>query len=122
MFEPRARMPHFVVTAVDGRVIDYRTIWQNANLLLVCLDESEASQPLEIIAAELAGRALSAYNLLIFVGVFVVQWGVGLLIDGFKFLGATEVPAHQGAMLVYGLLGLAGYLRFSLGRAKAGEG
>ena len=57
MFEPRARMPHFVVTAVDGRVVDYRTIWQNANLLLVCLDESEASQPLGIIAAELAARA-----------------------------------------------------------------
>ena len=27
----------------------------------------------------LAGRALSAYNLVIFAGVFVVQWGIGLL-------------------------------------------
>lgn len=80
-----------------------------------------SAQPAVALAfpAELAGRALSAYNLLIFVGVFVVQWGVGLLIDGFKYLGASEVSAHQGAMLVYGLLGLAGYLRFSLGRATA---
>ena len=57
MFEPRARMPHFVVTSVDGAVAEYRAIWQNANLVLVCLDESAASQPLEIIAAELAGRS-----------------------------------------------------------------
>ena len=35
----------------------------------------------------LAGRALSAYNLVIFVGVFVVQWGIGLLVDGFQAAG-----------------------------------
>ena len=27
----------------------------------------------------MAGRALSAYNLVIFAGVFVIQWGIGLL-------------------------------------------
>jgi hypothetical protein len=57
VIEPRARVPHFVVTSVDGEVVDYRAIWQNANLLLVCLDESGASRPLEAIAAELAGRS-----------------------------------------------------------------
>lgn len=56
MFEPRTRVPHFVVTAVDGQVVDYRSIWQKANLLLVCLDESEAARPLAGIAAELIGR------------------------------------------------------------------
>jgi MFS family permease len=35
----------------------------------------------------LAGRALSAYNLVIFLGVFVVQWGVGLAVDGFVAAG-----------------------------------
>lgn len=80
-----------------------------------------SAQPAVALAfpAELAGRALSAYNLLIFIGVFVVQWGVGLMIDAFKLLGASEIAAHQEAMLVYGLLGLIGYLRFSLGSAKA---
>ena len=39
--------------------------------------------------AELAGRALSAYNLVIFAGVFAVQWGLGLLIDGFAAAGWT---------------------------------
>src|SRR5213075_2681811 len=37
--------------------------------------------------AHLAGRALSAYNLVIFGGVFVIQWGIGLLVDGFGALG-----------------------------------
>jgi MFS family permease len=48
----------------------------------------------------LAGRALSAYNLVIFAGVFCVQWGIGLLIDGFKAAGWGEVAAYQGAMSV----------------------
>ncbi|MEY4711507.1 MAG: hypothetical protein RIS88_957 [Pseudomonadota bacterium] len=46
----------------------------------------------------LAGRALSAYNLVIFVGVFVVQWGVGLLIDGFQALGLGEVTSFRAAL------------------------
>lgn len=49
----------------------------------------------------LAGRALSAYNLVIFLGVFVVQWGIGLLIDGFQALGWTEVGAFRAAMAVF---------------------
>lgn len=46
----------------------------------------------------LAGRALSAYNLVIFLGVFVVQWGVGLLIDGFQALGLGEVASFRAAL------------------------
>lgn len=49
----------------------------------------------------LAGRALSAYNLGIFGGVFVVQWGLGLLIDAFAGLGWGTVASFQGAMLVF---------------------
>jgi MFS family permease len=49
----------------------------------------------------LAGRALSAYNLVIFGGVFVVQWGIGLLIDGFSALGLGEVASFRAAMAVF---------------------
>ncbi len=31
--------------------------------------------------SQLAGRALTAYNLVLFVSVFVIQWGLGLLMD-----------------------------------------
>ena len=34
--------------------------------------------------ASQAGRAMSAYNLVIFAGVFAVQWGIGLVIDALK--------------------------------------
>ena len=60
----------------------------------------------------LAGRALSAYNLVIFSGVFAVQWGIGLLVDGFKWLGWQEVAAFQGAMAVYLLCSLGAYVYF----------
>ena len=62
--------------------------------------------------SELAGRALSAYNLLIFAGVFSVQWGLGLGIDGLRSLGWSEVKAFQGALGCYGLCSLWAYLHF----------
>lgn len=62
--------------------------------------------------AELAGRALSAYNLVIFAGVFVVQWGIGLLIDAFVAGGWAQAQAFQGALAVFLVLNLLSYLYF----------
>jgi predicted MFS family arabinose efflux permease len=62
--------------------------------------------------AHLAGRALSSYNLLVFAGVFVVQWGIGLAIDGFRALGWQEVSAFQMAMTIYLLCTVASYAYF----------
>jgi hypothetical protein len=60
--------------------------------------------------AALAGRVLSAFNLVIFAGVFAVQWGLGLLVDAFlQGLGAA-VPAYQAAFALWGGLALASYL------------
>ena len=42
--------------------------------------------------SRLAGRALSAYNLVIFLGVFVIQWGFGLLVDGLQGLFMHPSP------------------------------
>lgn len=64
--------------------------------------------------AALAGRALSAYNLVIFAGVFVAQWGIGLLIDGFAALGWAQVAAMRAAFGVYLLLCVLAYLHFLL--------
>ena len=57
----------------------------------------------------LAGRALSAYNLVIFAGVFVVQWGIGLLIDGVRALGLGDVAAYQTAVGVFLACCMAAY-------------
>lgn len=61
---------------------------------------------------ELAGRALSAYNLAIFIGVFIVQWAVGLVVDALRALDAAQVLAYQGAVGLYGLSCLLCYLHF----------
>jgi predicted MFS family arabinose efflux permease len=63
-----------------------------------------------------AGRALSAYNLVIFLGIFVMQWGVGLLIDLARSWGWSEVASFQAAFAVYGGFCVAGYVCFALGR------
>ena len=62
----------------------------------------------------LAGRALSAYNLVVFVGVFVVQWGIGLGVDLFKSFGWSPVLAFQAAFSVFGLCAVASYVYFQL--------
>lgn len=62
--------------------------------------------------ASLAGRALSAYNLVIFAGVFVMQWGIGLLIDAFRAAGLAEVASFQAAMAVFLCCCIASYAYF----------
>ncbi len=64
----------------------------------------------------LAGRALSAYNLVIFAGVFVVQWGIGLLVDAFGAAGLDTVGAFRAAMSVFLVLSMASYGYFMLAR------
>jgi MFS family permease len=62
--------------------------------------------------AALAGRALSAYNLVIFSGIFAMQWGIGLVVDTLRKLGWSEVAAFQGAFSVLLLLSAASYVYF----------
>jgi hypothetical protein len=70
-----------------------------------------------VFPASLAGRALSAYNLVIFVGVFVVQWGIGLLIDAFRKAGWTEVAAFRGAFGVFLATSMLSYAWFLWSRS-----
>ncbi len=72
-------------------------------------------------AAAQAGRALSAFNLVIFGGVFVVQWGLGLGIDGLHALGLGTEMAYRCAMAVYGLGCVAAYAWFLWSRPRVGN-
>ena len=78
------------------------TGWLGWALFCVCSSVLGLSQPAVgmAFASSLAGRALSAYNLLIFAGVFVMQWGIGLLVDAFKAAGLGEVASFQAAMAI----------------------
>lgn len=55
------------------------------------------SQPALALAypPAVAGRALSAYNLVIFLGVFSVQWGIGLMIDALVSRGWERILSFQ---------------------------
>lgn len=74
------------------------------------------SQPAVAMAfpQALAGRALSAYNLVIFSGVFVVQWGIGLAVDAFAVAGLSTVQSFQSAMVVYLACNAGAYAWFLL--------
>ena len=64
--------------------------------------------------SHLAGRALSAYNLVIFAGIFVVQWGIGLLVDAGRGLGLANAQAYQMALGCFGLSSFASWTFFML--------
>jgi predicted MFS family arabinose efflux permease len=72
------------------------------------------SQPAlaQAFAPHQAGRALSAYNLLIFGGVFSVQWGLGLVIDALQHTGIGPVQSFQWAFGAFGTLCVGAYLWF----------
>lgn len=72
--------------------------------------------------SEMAGRALTNFNFLIFSGVFIVQWGMGLLVEWFASAGWTECEAFQWAFAVFGLCCLLAYLNFWWMGAKPGLG
>ena len=52
------------------------------------------------------GRALSAFNLVIFSGVFACQWGMGVAIDAMIAAGWERATSHRAAMGLL-LLGVA---------------
>ena len=68
-------------------------------LWCVCTSVVSLSQPAlgQVFPAALAGRALSAFNLVIFSGVFALQWVTGLAIDALLVAGWAPVPAYQAA-------------------------
>jgi predicted MFS family arabinose efflux permease len=96
-------------------------VWQGpaaggGTLALLCVSSTVVSLALPAVAmvfpAAQAGRALSAFNLVIFLGVFVMQWAIGLLVDAFRVGGASEVDAFRAAFAVFLGCSLLAYAYF----------
>ena len=70
------------------------------------------SQPAvaQAFPAAVAGRALSAFNLVIFGGVFALQWGIGLLLDALQAAGFATLSAFRAS---FGLFLAACLLSFA---------
>lgn len=105
-------------------------LWQGADagagawaLWCVLTSVVTLSQPAvgQAFAAALAGRALSAFNLMIFVGVFAVQWGIGLAIDALRMAGWPATQAHRLAFGAFLLLSVLAGLWLNLLRWRAGR-
>jgi MFS family permease len=68
--------------------------------------------------ANLAGRAISAFNLLLFLGVFLTQWAIGA---GLDVLRAANWSTPQAYRFVFGVLALScalSYIWFCLGMSR----
>ena len=59
-----------------------------------------------------AGKALTSFNLLLFVGAFFVQWMIGLIIDLSMNFNFSEVASFRFAMIFVLLTSLTSYLYF----------
>lgn len=72
------------------------------------------SQPAvgQAFPAALAGRALSAFNLVIFSGVFCIQWGIGLGIDAFSTFGWDLAQAFRATLAIHLACCIVAYLWF----------
>jgi hypothetical protein len=85
--------------------------WALWCVLCTCVSLSQPAVA-QVFPPAWAGRALSAFNLLIFGGVFCVQWGIGLAIDAFAALGLARGASFRGAVGALGICCAAAYLWF----------
>lgn len=88
--------------------------WPYWALFCVSCSVLSLTQPTVAMALppEMAGRALSAYNLVIFSGVFTMQWLVGLVIDAARWGGWSQTDAFRGALAFYLCVAIGAYVFF----------
>jgi hypothetical protein len=76
---------------------------------IVALSQPAVAQAFPV---HMAGRALSAYNLAVFSGVFLLQWGIGAGIDAWQAAGVGIVDAYRLTLAAFGGLSLLTYIWF----------
>ena len=69
--------------------------------------------------SHLAGKALTSFNLLIFLGTFVMQWFIGLVIDLVKSFGYNEIIGFKTSFSFFLFLSLASYIFFLIINKKS---
>jgi predicted MFS family arabinose efflux permease len=84
------------------------TLWAAWCVSCTCVSLAQPALA-QRFAPALAGRALSAFNLVVFVGIFSVQWGIGLAIDALMALGWARVDAFRAAFGMFGACAAASF-------------
>lgn len=95
--------------------------WMLWLLLAVCVPVTTLVQSYLALSfpAALAGRANSAYNLMLFVGAFATQWGFGVVADGLKASGLGAVDAFRFTLAIAVAVQTASLIYFVASKAKA---
>jgi predicted MFS family arabinose efflux permease len=92
--------------------------WIPVMLTLFCVCSTFVSMTQSLVGlsfpAQLAGRALSSYNLVIFSGVFTIQWAIGYSIDALQDQGFSLITAYQWTFGTLGSCSLLSWLFFVL--------
>ncbi len=65
-----------------------------------------------------AGKALTSFNLLLFIGAFALQWIIGIIIDLTMNLGFSEISGFRFAMIFFLLTSFFSYLFFLIKNSK----
>ena len=65
-----------------------------------------------------AGKALTSFNLLLFIGAFALQWIIGVIIDLTMNLGYSEISGFRFAMIFFLLTSSFSYLFFLIKNLK----
>ncbi|MDA7837294.1 MFS transporter [Candidatus Pelagibacter sp.] len=65
-----------------------------------------------------AGKALTSFNLLLFIGAFALQWIIGVIIDFTMKLGYSEISGFRFAMIFFLLTSFFSYLFFLIKNSK----
>ena len=65
-----------------------------------------------------AGKALTSFNLLLFIGAFALQWIIGVIIDLTMNLGFSEILGFRIAMIFFLLTSSFSYLFFLIKNSK----
>ena len=63
-------------------------------------------------STKLAGKALTSFNFVLFVGIFIVQWMIGILIDFVSDRGYSVIGAYQFSFSVFLVICVICYLYF----------
>ena len=69
--------------------------------------------------SNLAGKALTSFNLLIFLGTFIMQWFMGFVIDLVKHFGYSEILGFKSAFTAFLILSLVSYIFFLIINKKS---
>ena len=100
----------FIIISGENAGAAHFTIYILTSIVLTLTQPAVAMS----FPTSLAGKSLTSFNLLIFLGTFIMQWGIGLVIDLSQFLGKGETQSFQISFFVYFIICVLCYLYFVL--------